>query len=334
MDELLFGLAHLPADVLQPKYQPREIPGLEIIEVGGTTAPGFHPLTLNVDASGARTLKWDGGRTIALAPAHRRFVLPDARDGHIEVEVTEPDQLPADSREERVLIERARLDERTLGRLIDRATDWLEATALQVLLEPTRITTDPAAVPDHDLTTSPLTLHVTPAGKWTGVRFPFARVTRVLRLVGQLAGGPVLEVPPSWIQLQEALGYAQLVPGLQAATWQVLGSMASLLPHGAVEIPGFWHFTLVAGLREVPGDVVEAIAKKAALDALTLIGQAHKPGIASESLSKEMSVSTSYVRTAQANLLSASRAEHKADLDALIPRLRSRYLGLASMTIL
>jgi hypothetical protein len=109
--------------------------------------------------------------------------------------------------------------------------------------------------------------------------------------------------------------------------------LAADLFHGAMEIPSFWRFAIRAGLREVPGDILEAIAKKAAMDALTVIGQAFKPGIGSESFSKEMSVSTSYVRNAQANLLSASRAEYKADLDALIPRLRNRYLGLSNVAI-
>ena len=76
----------------------------------------------------------------------------------------------------------------------------------------------------------------------------------------------------------------------------------------------------------MPGDVVEAIAKKA-LDALTVFGQAfarHRLG----ELLKEMSVSTSYVRNAQA-ILSASRAEYRPTSTRSSP-LKNRYLGLSN----
>lgn len=345
--DYLHGLGRLPADTLAPKYQPRAVGGLEIIEVEPNMQPGFYPLSCHVDTSGQRTLRWAGGPMIALDPRFSRFVLPDCRDGYIEVEVTDPAALPAASIEESILIERARLDRAALGRFVDRATDWLEHTALQVFLEPTVLSTDGENLPrvapdpapaapvrlDHDFQVPPLTLYVQPAGKWTAVRFPYAHVSRVHSLVGHLAGAPVMGLPLSWIQLQEKIGLAQIVPSHEHAAWSLFALMAGDVLHGAVEIPGFWHFAIRAGLREVPGDIVEAIAKKAALDALTVIGQAFKPGIGSESFSKELSVSTSYVRSAQANLLSASRAEYKADLDALIPRLRNRYLGLANVAI-
>ncbi len=346
--DYLHGLGKLPADVLQPKYQPRAIPGIAIIEVEPGTQPGFYPLSLNVDASGARTLKWAGGRTVSLDPRFQRFVLPDNRDGYVEIEVTDTSALPAASIEEPILIERARLDQVAMARFIDRATDWVELTMLQLYLEPTILSTDGESLPrlesgfeppappsriDYDYLVPPLTFYVQPAGKWTGIRFPYAHVTKVYGMVGQIAGAPVLGLPLSWIQLQEKIGFAQLVPFHQQAAWALFNQLAGDVFYGAMEIPSFWRFAIRAGLRDVPGDIVEAIAKKAALDALTAIGQAFKPGIASESFSKELSVSTSYVRNAQANLLAASRAEYKADLDALIPRLKNRYLCLSNVAI-
>ncbi len=344
----LHGLARLPADVLQPRQQPRAVGGVEIIDVGSTTRPGFWPLACTVDASGQRFLQWAGGGQVAVDPRFRRFVLPDDRDGFVEVEVLDVDRLPLASIEESILIDRARLGPETLGRYVDRATDWLERTALQLFLEPTVLSTDgetlgrpqsglgaPASPLrlDADEIVPPLTFFVQPAGKWTGVRFPYAHVTRVLGLVGHIAGVPTLELPMPWIQLQEKIGFAQVVPSHGQAAWGLLSLLAADVFHGAVELPGFWHFAIRAGLREIPGDILEAIGKRAALDALTAIGQAFKPGVSSESISKEMSVSTAYVRNAQANLLSATRAEFKADLDALIPRLKNRYLGLSNVAI-
>ncbi len=346
--DYLHGLTQLGADVLGPKYQPRAISGVEIIEVEPNTQPGFYPLSCNVDASGQRSLKWAGGPTVALDPRFQRFVLPDNRDGYVEVELVDPSALPAASIEESILIARAKVDDLVLGRFVDRATDWLEHTALQLFLEPTVLSTDGEVLPrletgferlappqrlDHDFIAPPLTFYVQPAGKWTGIRFPYAHVTKVFGLVGQIAGAPVLGLPISWIQLQEKIGFAQIVPFHQQAARSLFNLLAGDIFHGVMEIPSFWRFAIRVGLREVPGDVVEAIAKKAALDALTVIGQAFKPGVSSESFSKEMSVATSYVRNAQANLLSASRAEYKADLDALIPRLKNRYLGLSNVAI-
>lgn len=332
--DYLHGLARLPADVLGPRHPPRRVLGVEVLEVAQSTAPGFHVLSLHVDASGRRALQWAGGRIVSVDAEPGRYLLPDARDGFLEVAIGEPEQLPAESVEEPLLIERTPLDLAVLGRFIDRASDWLECTVLQLYLEPTLIaTTDHAGADlDYDVLTPPLTLYVQPAGQWLGVRFPFAHVTQVLSLSGQIAGSPVLDLPRSWIQLQERIGFAQLVPSHQAAAWRLFDLGAGAL-QGAVEWPSFWRFVIRAGLREVPGDLVEAIAKRAALDALTVIGQAYKPGIGSESFSKELSVSASYVRTAQANLLSASRAEYAADLERLVPQLKSKYLGLANMTI-
>ena len=316
--------------------------------MGATTRPGFQTLACNVDSSGQRFLQWAGGKQVALDARFRRFVLPDNRDGFVEVDVLDLDALPAGSLEEPLLIDRARLGPEVLGRYIDRASDWLERTALQVFLEPTILSTDGELLPqvqsglvpptpwrrlDHDEIVPPLTFFVQPAGKWTGIRFPYAHVTKVYGLVGQIAGTPVLELPLSWVQMQEKIGFAQLVPYHQQAAWSLINLLAADVFHGAMELPSFWRFAIRAGLREVPGDIVEALGKRAALEALTAIGQAFKPGIASESISKEMSVSTSYVRNAQANLVSATRAEYKADLDVLVPRLKNRYLGLANVAI-
>ncbi len=344
--DYLHGLGRLPADFLQPRHALRAITGVDIIEVEQGTAPGFHVLAFDRDASGQCSLRWAGGPAITIDPRHRRFVLPDVRDGWIDVGVDGLEQLPPASVQEAVLIERGRIGADALGRFVDRASDWLEATALQVYLEPTILSTDGDSLPplesespptalrlDHDFQVPPLALYPQTAGKWTGIRLPYAHVTKVLGLTGQLAGAPVLRLPRSWIQLQEKIGFVQLVPSREPAAAQLLGFLAGDPLHGAIELPGFWHFAIRAGLREVPGDVIEAIAKKAALDALTAIGQAYKPGIASESFSKDLSVSTSYVRNAQANLLSATRAEYKADLDALLPRLRNRYLGLSNVAI-
>jgi len=344
--DYLHGLGRLSADFLQARHALRAITGVEIVEVEQGTTPAFHVLAFDRDPSGTCSLRWAGGPAIALDPRHRRFVLPDTRDGWIDVAVDGLDLLPPASVQEPVLIERGRIGSDVLGRFVDRASDWLEATALQVYVEPTLLSTDGESLPalesdtpapgvrlDHDVRVPPLSLYPPTTNKWTGIRFPYAHVTKVLGLVGQLAGAPVLRLPHSWIQLQEKIGFAQLVPSREPAAQQLFGFLAGDALHGAIELPGFWHFALRAGLREVPGDVVEAIAKKAALDALTAIGQSFKPGVASESFSKDLSVSTSYVRNAQANLLSASRAEYKADLDALLPRLRNRYLGLSNVAI-
>ena len=138
--DYLHGLTHLGAEVLSPKYQPRAIAGVEIIEVQPNTQPGFYPLSCNVDASGQRTLKWAGGTTIAIDPRFRRFVLPDNRDGYVEVEIADPQALPDASVEERILIERSRLDPTALG--ASSITPPTPSTPHATFLEPTLLSTD------------------------------------------------------------------------------------------------------------------------------------------------------------------------------------------------
>ncbi len=331
-EDYLHGLANLPADELAVKLQPRLVTGVEVLEVSPETPPGFYPLSFHLDSSGQRSLQWAGGQTIAIGERFRRYVLPDNRDGWIEVEITDVRALPAQSLQEALLIERKRFDRSTLGRLVDRATDWLEQTLLQVFLEPTLVATDPGAE-TYDVQANPLTLYARPEGKWPGIKFPYAHVQEVLWLAGHIGTHRVVDIPTSWLKLERQNGFTTLVPSGDPLLWTRLPFLSGILG-GTNEIPGFWHFALRAGLRSPPEDLLDAIGKKAAMDALTRIGQAFKPGIGSESFSKEISVSTSYVRSAQANVLSATRAEYQAELAELLPRLRSRYLGLATTVII
>ena len=257
--DYLHGLTHLGAEVLSPKYQPRAIAGVEIIEVQPNTQPGFYPLSCNVDASGQRTLKWAGGTTIAIDPRFRRFVLPDNRDGYVEVEIADPQALPDASVEERILIERSGSTPRRSA--LRRSRRRRSSTPRCSFLEPTLLSTDGRRCGRDRLTRRPpyastgttwsrLTFYVQPAGKWTGIRFPYANVTQVLGIVGRIAGAPVMSLPRSWINCRRRSVRADRASHLQAA-WP-LHLPGRRCPPRRRRDPSFWRFAIRAGLRECP----------------------------------------------------------------------------------
>jgi hypothetical protein len=220
-----------------------------------------------------------------------------------------------------------------IRRWINQACDWLENDKLTgVYLEPTRVVTDvylPGnVVQDWDVIVSPITFYPVMPARWIDIQFPFMSVLYVDKLWGQLANTQIVDVAMQWLEIAEKSGFAQLVPFNATLAFQFIGLVWVESLRGRIELPNFWHYSAVAGLREVDPVLLEVVGKKAAIDALTVAGQAFRGGFSSQSLSRDgVSESVSYTASAIYGAYSATIEEYSKFINREIKQLKGRYRG-------
>ena len=114
-------------------------------------------------------------------------------------------------------------------------------------------------------------------------------------------GQVIQEFPPEWIRLEALHGQIHLVPSRGSLAQIILGQGGAFLPliyGGLSYLPALWAIDYIAGMdpEDLPRDVVEAIAKLAAIDILTIASNLIRPiGVTSESVSIDgLSQSQSY----------------------------------------
>jgi hypothetical protein len=145
-------------------------------------------------------------------------------------------------------------------------------------------------------------------------KVPIRRVT-AMRAVYPV-GTSIATYPNDWIQLTEN-GQVQLVPQRGSLGSAVIGQGGDLLPvlfSGVGHLPHLWEADYVAGFdpENMPRTIVEAIAKLACIDILTIMSNLARPlGLNSESLSIDgLSQSQSY----QAPAFKTQLDQYTADL--------------------
>lgn len=314
-----------------------------------------------------RSLSWKGGPTVTVGSAGtyvlragtslgpsacKPFVTTPQNLDYVVVRVKSVALLPTFSVTEEILIETKKMDDDTLGRYIEDASEWLEKVFLPgVYLEPTIVSTDrdPTTVQfaaginaptpifadgDFDELVSPLTYFVPKTSSWVGIDTPYRQLLRVDSLYGAIANTRVIDIDLEWIELSQQGGMIQLVPFNQEIAFNFVGLIWVNAIRGAVELPNFWHFVMVAGLRGTPGDLRMLIAKKAAIEALTQLATAFRPGLGSVSLSRDgVSESVSYNSAQQFGIYTAAINSHKDWLDDSGPRLRAKYVGTLMVVV-
>ena len=129
--------------------------------------------------------------------------------------------------------------------------------------------------------------------------FPVKRVEAV-RAVYPL-GLTIQDFPKEWFRVEESHGQIHLVPSRGSLGQIILGQGGDFLPliySGLSYLPHLWEIDYVAGMDEcdMPRDVVEAIAKYASIEILTIMSDLIRPiGVSSESVSLDgMSQSQSF----------------------------------------
>lgn len=322
-----------------------------------TAAAATAPLTGGL-TSVSRLLSWGGGPSIAIT-GPGSYILPTASTGpaskilsvkskdYIIIRVSSPSLMPLTSVSEELLVDFSTLDDSTLGRYLDEAIAYLENDLLAVHLEPTNVVTDRdpttiqytagirGGVPiytdtDFDFIVSPLTYYVPKSpGTWVGIQTPYPSLLRVDSLFGAIANTRIITIDLSWIEQSEKGGFLQLVPFNQETAFDFVGLIWVNALRGAAELPNFWHFNMIVGLRDTPAELQEFIGKLAGINALTAASLAFRPGIGSLSLSRDgVSESTSYNTQATYGAYTGAITAYKEWIEDKSKKIRSKYRGL------
>tara|TARA_R100001244_G_scaffold53662_1_gene46562 strand:- start:3885 stop:5690 length:1806 start_codon:yes stop_codon:yes gene_type:complete len=254
--------------------------------------------------------------------------------------------LPTSSVTEELLIDKKILDDETLARYLREAVDWVEQDALAVHVEPTNVVTerDPTVVQfaagvgaptpiftdtDYDAIVSPLTYFVPRGtGSWVQIQTPYPQLLRVDNLYGAIANTRIIDIDLNWIEQSQVGGLIQLVPFNQEIAFNFVGLMWVNALRGAVELPNFWRFNMIVGLRDCAASLQELIAKKAAINALVVAGMALRPGVGSLSLSRDgVSESVSYTSQAQYGIYTGTISAYKDWIDNHLNEFKGKYRG-------
>jgi hypothetical protein len=336
-DTYLFGLNLEASDVRDVKEQPTNITGVEVVEVSSTHQVGFDVLTyIYGDSGNIQQLAWgEGGSVVPISGPGRYLLRRDCSSSDfIIVQIRNMNSLPTSSQKDELLVGKDFITDNMLRRWINQACDWLENDKLAgVFLEPTRIVTDPVlpgnVIPDWDFIVPQITFYPVNPVRWIDILFPYPGLLQIDELFGQIANTRIVDVDLSWVEISERNGFVQLVPFNQEVAFNFIGLVWVESLRGRIELPNFWHFNAMAGLREADPVLQEVIGKKAAIDALTVAGHAFRGGFSSQSVSRDgVSESVSYTASAIYGIYSATIEDYNKFLNREIKQLKGRYRGV------
>lgn len=332
----LFGLPMDAYFMRTVKFPPTLITGVEIEEVSKTHPTGFGVLNLVTTTAGVRQLGWNGGPLVSITNPGRYILKGSCGSEYLIILVRSLSSLPSTGpKKEELMITKDFISDYMLRRWVTAACDWLENDKIAgVFLEPTYVVTDlmlpgSSTAQDWDFIVNPITFYPVMPARWIDIQFPFMGVMKVDKLWGQLANTQIVDVALQWLEIQERSGFAQLVPFNTTIAFQFIGLVWVESLRGRIELPNFWHYSALAGLREVDPVLLEVIGKKAAVDALTVAGQAFRGGYASQSVSRDgVSESVSFTASSVYGIYSATIEEYSKFLNREIKQLKGRYRGV------
>jgi hypothetical protein len=91
---------------------------------------------------------------------------------------------------------------------------------------------------------------------------------------------------------------------------------------------------MIVGLKDCPPDLRDLIGKKAAIDLLTVLGAAFRPGMGSVSLSRDgVSSSMSLLNTQKYGIYNSTINVYKEYLKDELPRLKAKYRGSCAIIV-
>lgn len=334
--QFLFGLPLEAREQKMVKFQPVNISGVEVIEASQSHPVGFCALTyVYNDPPTQRQLSWGAGPLVSITAPGRYLLKYDCNGSdYIVVQIRSLSALPTVGTTDDLFMAHAKITEAMMRRWIEQACDWLENDKIAgVFLEPTRIVTDPVLLggeqPDWDLLVPPITFFPVMPARWIDIFFPYMGLLRLDKLWGQIANVQVIDVVLEWAEITERNGMVQLVPFNASVAFQFIGLVWVESLRGRIELPNFWHYNAVAGLREVDPILIEIIGKKAAMDALTQAGHAYRGGFSSQSISRDgVSESVSYTASAIYGIYAATIEDYNKFLNREIKQIKGRYRGL------
>jgi len=314
-------------------------------------------------SSHVRTLSWNGGPAVSIT-GPGIYMLPMGMSGpaaglctagnkdYVCVRVRSIAALPTYGVTESILIDKKTMDDDTLRRFLCQAVSWVEKDFLATPIEPTNVVTDrdPTTIQysagvnaptpiytdtDFDEIVSPLTYFVPRTqGAWVQIQTPHPQLLRMDSLFGAIANTRVIDIDLEWIEHSEQGGLVQLVPFNQEIAFDFIGLIWVNAIRGATELPNFWHYNAIVGLRQASCEIQELVAKYAAINALVIAGQALRPGIGSVSLSRDgVSESVSYTQTAEYGIYTGTIKAYKDWIKEEGDKLRAKYRGVTMVIV-
>jgi len=341
----LFGLNLEASDVRNIKLPPTNITGVEIVEVNSTHELGFEVLnyvyTDNTGSGGnvVRQLSWGGGPAVSVTVPGRYLLRRDCSSDYIVVQVRSMTGLGTTdgTTKDELLVTKDFMTDDMLRKFNEKAADWWENDKVAgVFLEPTRLVTKKSLTTtptiDWDFIVPGITFYAVQPAKWIDILFPYSGLLRIDELFGQIANTRVVDIALQWAEISERNGFVQLVPFNQEVAFQFIGLVWVESLRGRVELPDFWNFDAMAGLRQVDPVIREMLGKKAAIDALTIAGHAFRGGFATQSLSRDgVSESVSYTASAIYGIYSATIEDYRKFINKEIKQLKGRYRGVSML---
>lgn len=315
----------------------------------GTATTTLGLLNQSAIADVIRTLSWCGGPQVVVTQEKSDYTLIKGENftgsgaSYIKVNVASIALLPTQSRAESLIIERKPLDDVRIQQLVDEAISWAEDVALQVFIEPTRVVTevDPDTLSfdagtdiptltgvDYDKIVNAVMYKAPAAGHWIHWKCPYYPLICFEELYGQVANTRIVDIALEWVEVHEKTGWVELVPFNQEVAFKFIGLVWIESIRGPVPLPNFWNFTALVGFRKTPEVIIELIAKKAAMDILTIAGQAFRGGFSAQSVSREgVSESVSYTASAMYGIYSASIEDYRKWIHENLPKIKASFRG-------
>jgi len=353
--EFLHGVDGQALDTEMAKTQPELITGVTIDFVSRGHSKGWIPLSYNISDPGGcgtpvRLLSWCNGPVVPIREGKTKYTLRRGNSNdYLDVTVLDVNALPTQSVAEEILIDREALKDEFFRAQIERSINWIEDVVLNCYVEPTRVVTEinpneisynPGSdIPnfvqaDWDKVVDAVTYTRPAPGHWINFRMPFFPIIEFYTLYGKVSNVRILDVALEWIEFHERGGFVELVPFNQEVAFNFIGLIWVESLRGPVPIPNFWNFDALVGYRETPQALIELIGKRAAIDALTLIGQAFRPGISSQSVSRDgVSESVSYLTSGMYGIFTATIKTYQEWIDKNLPQFQGAYTGVNMVVV-
>lgn len=329
------GVTFLNYETLLPKVQPQKVTGVVVTEIPINHYKGAFPLKF---IAAGQLLSWNNGAPVAINGLQpQELLLLDARQMDYIVIKIDPLKLPTTDQTEILIIDNSKLSDQDMIKQLRLATDWVQQRII-TKVEPELVDTDATEFVDE--VASPQTYYSPrQLNKWMSLNIPYPNLIDLESLTGYLNSSKSVDVPRQWYVWNEKTGIVELVPNSSAqVSWTFYNGFfgfGNLMNFNS--IPGFWHYRVTCGLRDLNNEraiVREAIAKKAVFEMLNSAGSAYRAGYASQSTSRDgISESEGYTSSATYGTYGGHFTSYKEWLAEEIPRMKKRFCGIMFTSI-
>jgi hypothetical protein len=340
------GLPLISRDVLGVILQPQAVTGVQVVSVSGLRT-GAYTLALAVSSGPVKRLAFGGGSatTLNLSTPTQAVLYEATGKGYILVRIT-PSLLPDSSVSESLAVDQQQMSDNDLVSLCVAAANLLQGK-MGIKLEPHRIIsrtlaeippTNRPPTQDYDEIGIPLDYRrPRSTASWPDIQLPYHGVQKLVRLMGYLNQTQTLDIEPDWYSVTEQSGELRLVPSSNSILgWQFLGPVFYSVLMTYDYIPDFWNYDLIAGLRDMPQELIEWVGMRASIPALAQAAQARYGGVGSYSVGRDGVSESRSVQGLYGQLISEYRALTGMTEDGREPgiaRLRDRYCGVRMVVL-